>query len=61
MRVRERRPPREAGPQPEAGKQADVSSLKSKQKKRVLSKEAASVKARAGMIEHQKLQAGPHA
>ena len=37
-RIRERRPPREAGPQPEAGKPADISSLKSKQKRRVLVK-----------------------
>lgn len=36
-RIRERRPPREAGPQPEAGKPVDISSLKSK-KKRVLVK-----------------------
>ena len=37
-RIRERRTPREAGPQPEAGKPVDISSLKSK-KKRVLVKE----------------------
>ena len=35
-RIRERRPPREAGPQPEARKPVDISSLKSK--KRVLVK-----------------------
>lgn len=55
--MRERRLPREGDPQPEAGKQVEVSLLGREWRGTVLGKGGASVKAQVGMIEHQKLQA----
>lgn len=57
MRIRERRPPRESGPQCAAGKHAEGSPVRREWRRRVLGKGAAPVKAQVGMIEHQKLQA----